>query len=55
MKTQLKCYPLHRLLKDFEVEYGQDAKTTMEHLQICKDKRLLYFDDEFVYGLCGSI
>lgn len=51
---RMKAYPIKKLLLELKKETGQSEITTMRHLQICKEKRLLDYDDENVYCLCGS-
>ena len=50
MRAELRAFPLQKFLLEMELE-GQDEKTTMEHLQICKEKCLLDYDSTFIYGV----
>ena len=43
-------YPIKRLIKELKDEFGQSEIMTMRHLMECKQKRLLDYDDEFVYA-----
>lgn len=50
MRAELRAFPLQKFLLEMKLE-GQDEKTTMEHLQICKEKCLLDYDSTFIYGV----
>ncbi len=44
------AYPIKRLVKELKDELGQSEIITMRHLMECKKRRLLDYDDEFVYA-----
>ena len=44
------AYPIKRLVKELKDEIGQSEIVTMRHLMECKKRRLLDYDDEFVYA-----
>ncbi len=44
------AYPIKKLVKELYEEFGQSEIMTMRHLMECKRRRLLDYDDEFVYA-----
>ena len=46
----ITAYPIERLVKELKEEFGQSEIMTMRHLMECKERRLLDYDDEFVYA-----